>query len=259
MHELPLVIFTVLSQTAVGAFVLLLIANKLSHISDRQLAVGLFASMCLFGVGMLASMTHLGQPVRAFNVLSGIGRSPMSNEVLFAALFAAFGGLSSLLLVLNKGPKGLLQLIAALGGLIGLGFVFAISNVYHIATVATWANDFTMINMMLTVLIGGGAFAALFGAVRLGSLISAVAIIASLALKPGYFSEIWAADSALSSAQISWFTVQFALLAVGLMLASLISAKRCECKLPIVTCAAAVVIAELCGRIAFYNLWVIAM
>lgn len=259
MHELPLVIFTVLAQTSVGAFVLLLIAHKLAHITDRQLAVGLFSAMCVFGVGLLASMAHLGQPFRAFNVLNGIGRSPMSNEVVCVALFAALGGLSALGMLLNKGSKGLLQMLAMVGAVAGLALVFVIPSVYKIATVNAWANDYTMIFMVLTAFITGGALAALLGAVRLGSIVSAVAVIASLALKPGYFADIWNANGMLATAQVSWLTVQFALLATGLMLASMAGAKNCGCKTPLFACVAALLVAELCGRIAFYNLWAIPM
>lgn len=65
MHELPLVFFTVFTQSAVGAFILLLIGGTLGQIDVRRMAVGLFSVMCLFGVGVLLGIFHVGQPLRA--------------------------------------------------------------------------------------------------------------------------------------------------------------------------------------------------
>ena len=48
MHELPLVFFTVFTQSAVGAFILLLIGGAMGLIEPRRMAIGLFSVMCLF-------------------------------------------------------------------------------------------------------------------------------------------------------------------------------------------------------------------
>lgn len=47
MHELPLVFFTVLTQSAVGEFILLLVAGVLKQVEARPLAIGLFALQCV--------------------------------------------------------------------------------------------------------------------------------------------------------------------------------------------------------------------
>jgi anaerobic dimethyl sulfoxide reductase subunit C (anchor subunit) len=52
------------------------------------MAVGLFSVMCLFGVGVLLGIFHVGQPLRALNMLLRVGHSPMSNEIMLSALFA---------------------------------------------------------------------------------------------------------------------------------------------------------------------------
>ncbi|HFV4722748.1 TPA: DmsC/YnfH family molybdoenzyme membrane anchor subunit, partial [Escherichia coli] len=43
MHELPLVFFTVFTQSAVGAFILLLIGGAMGLIEPRRMAIGLFS------------------------------------------------------------------------------------------------------------------------------------------------------------------------------------------------------------------------
>lgn len=94
MHELPLVFFTVLTQSAVGAFILLLIGSALGHIEPRRLAIGLFVSVCVFGAGVVMGIFHVGQPLRAINMLFRVGHSPMSNEIVLSAVFGAVAGLA---------------------------------------------------------------------------------------------------------------------------------------------------------------------
>lgn len=53
MHELPLVFFTVFTQSAVGAFILLLIGGAMGLVAPRRKAIGLFSVMCLFGLGVI--------------------------------------------------------------------------------------------------------------------------------------------------------------------------------------------------------------
>lgn len=259
MHELPLVLFTVLTQVGVGAFIILYISHKLSNISDRQLAVGLFCSVVVFGLGVVLASFHLGQPLRALNVFHGIGRSPMSNEVLLSALFGICAGLSALGLLLNKGGKIIFNLLAGIAVLLGIGFIIVVPMVYQIDTVPTWAISYTTMVMVLTPFIGGGVLAATFGAVRLGSAMSAVGIIVALALRTGYINALSFASASQAAAQESWFTAQSAILAIVLVFCVAGLFKRINGKGMFVLCTCLAVIAELLGRIAFYNLWVIPM
>lgn len=98
MHELPLVFFTVFTQSAVGAFILLLIGGAMGLVAPRRKAIGLFSVMCLFGLGVIVGTFHVGQPLRALNMLLRVGHSPMSNEIVLSAAFAALGGLGAHLL-----------------------------------------------------------------------------------------------------------------------------------------------------------------
>lgn len=102
MHELPLVFFTVFTQSAVGAFILLLIGGAMGLVAPRRKAIGLFSVMCLFGIGVVVGTFHVGQPLRALNMLLRVGHSPMSNEIVLSAAFAALGGLGALGLLLNR-------------------------------------------------------------------------------------------------------------------------------------------------------------
>ncbi|MBN6042495.1 dimethyl sulfoxide reductase anchor subunit [Citrobacter sp. ku-bf4] len=257
MHELPLVFFTVFTQSAVGAFILLLIGGTLGQIEARRMAIGLFSVMCLFGVGILLGIIHVGQPLRALNMLLRVGHSPMSNEIVLSAVFATLGGLGSLGLLLNRGATALCKALVWLAAVVGVVFILAIPQIYQLPTVVTWRTSYTTVMMVLTPLIGGGILAGLFG-LRLGLLVSVLAILASFCLRPGYISTLMSADDVLTAAQTNWFTAQAVLLALGVI--GVVVWARLKTNVAVLATAALVVIAaELVGRIAFYNLWTLPM
>lgn len=258
MHELPLVFFTVFTQSAVGAFILLLIGGTLGKIDPRCMAIGLFASMCLFALGLFMAAFHLGQPLRAMNVLFRVGASPMSNEIALSSIYAALGGLAALGLLLNRGATKLFTVLAWLAVVTGVVFLFAIPRIYQLPTVVTWQSSYTVVMMVLTPFIGGGALAALLGLRRIGLLVSVIAILASFCLRPGYISMLMSADGVLTSAQTSWFTAQALLLAAGIVGAAASSRFR-QGQAVLAATVLLVFAAELAGRIAFYNLWVLPM
>ena len=76
--------------------------------------------------------------------------------------------------------------------------------------------SYTTVMMVLTPMIGGGILAGLFG-LRLGLLVSVLAILVSFCLRPGYILTLMDADGVLTAAQSSWFTAQVVLLAVGIV------------------------------------------
>lgn len=259
MHELPLVFFTVLSQSAVGAFVLLYISYRLTQINERQLAVGLTAAMVVFIIGLLLGTFHVGQPLRAFNMLLGVGRSPMSNEIVLSGVFGLFGCLTALGMLLKKGTARLHQILAMITVVVGIAFVVSIPAVYQLDTVPAWNSSFTSGFMMLTVLIGGGALAALFGAWRIGLPLSCAAIVISLVMRANAAGELFMANATLADAQTSWFTVQAVLMIGVLALGLFFALRRSGGKMLLATCASLAIVGELLGRIAFYNLWSVAM
>ena len=257
MHELPLVFFTVFTQSAVGAFILLLIGGTLGQIDRQRMAVGLFSAMCLFGVGVLLGIFHVGQPLRALNMLLRVGHSPMSNEIVLSAVFATLGGLGALGLLLNRGAASLCKGLVWLAAAVGVVFIFAIPQIYQLPTVVTWRTSYTTVMMVLTPMIGGGILAGLFG-LRLGLLVSVLAILVSFCLRPGYILTLMDADGVRTAAQSSWFTAQVVLLAVGIV--GVVAWVRLKTNVAVLATTSLVVIAaELVGRIAFYNLWTLPM
>lgn len=255
MHELPLVFFTVLSQSAVGAFIFILL---FSQFSGRQLGGRLFAAMCLFGIGLIIGVFHMGQLLRALNLFLGIGRSPMSNEIALSALFGTFGAISALGLISGKGSPMLFKAIGWLAAIMGIAFIISIPAVYQIETISGWKTEYTWVVMLLTVFTSGGLVAAALGAGRKAAWMAIAGIVVSLLIRPSYISILWQANNTVASEQTLWFGLQVLFMLIALILTLFILFKR----LPrnwVYFSALSVIAAELLGRIAFYNMWAITM
>ena len=162
-HEWPLVLFTVLGQCVAGA----LIVSGYGWLTAKDAAVkqrivrSMFFLWLVMGIAFLASVMHLGSPLRAFNSLNRIGASALSNEIASGSLFFAVGGLWWLVAFLGKMPATLGKIWLLLSMLLGLVFVYAMTKVYQIDTVPTWYNGYTTLAFFMTMLLSGPLFAAL--------------------------------------------------------------------------------------------------
>ena len=162
-HEWPLVLFTVLGQCVAGALIVSgygwLTAKD--ELVKQRIVRSMFFLWLVMGIAFLASVMHLGSPLRAFNSLNRIGASALSNEIASGSLFFAVGGLWWLVAFLGKMPAALGKIWMLLSMLLGLVFVFAMTNVYQIDTVPTWYNGYTTLAFFMTMLLSGPLFAAL--------------------------------------------------------------------------------------------------
>lgn len=160
-HEWPLMIFTVFGQCVVGGFIVLALAlmkGELRTESQQRVLTGMFALWVLMGIGFIASMLHLGSPMRAFNSLNRVGSSALSNEIASGSLFFAVGGIGWLLAVLKKLSPALRNLWLVVTVVLGVIFVWMMVRVYNsIDTVPTWYSIWTPLGFFLTLFMGGAA------------------------------------------------------------------------------------------------------
>ncbi|MCH6267642.1 dimethyl sulfoxide reductase anchor subunit family protein [Neobacillus citreus] len=164
MHELPLVIFTVLSQLAVGGIVTLWWMDWKNTI---QWKTGLLISLSLVvigGVAVLVSMFHLGHPFAAYRAILNIKVSWLSREVTF---YGAFVGLSLLYtwfwfkdVSTWRGISG--AIAAILGGIA----IFSSAKIYMIPVIPAWNGMTTMMMFFLTSILLGPLFVGLFLLIR---------------------------------------------------------------------------------------------
>ncbi|WP_333849792.1 dimethyl sulfoxide reductase anchor subunit family protein [Leclercia sp.] len=269
-HEWPLVIFTVFGQCVAGA--LIVAGGAWLRERDPQARYRLVRSMfflwLVMGVGFVASVLHLGSPLRAFNSLNRVGASGLSNEIASGALFFAVGGFWWLVAMLGKMPAALGKLWLVLSMVLGLVFVWAMTRVYQIDTVPTWHNGYTTLNFFLTMLLAGPLFAALL--MRLARMpfngptaagISVVALLTSAAavvLQSGDLGTIHSSVQQANALVPDYGSLQvwrIILLAAGLGCWLCALVRRKVPGLPGLTLGLLLVVAgELIGRGVFYGL-----
>ncbi|HSL44530.1 MAG TPA: DmsC/YnfH family molybdoenzyme membrane anchor subunit [Anaerolineales bacterium] len=146
--DLPLVLFTILLQMAVGSYwAMTWMADTSSSLILPSLLIGL-----LLGTGMLASLAHLGRKTRALNMLRNVRRSSLSKEILFVGLF----GLGYLITTL---AAVLLQRITfeamAVTCILGIGLIYNMSQVYRFPAAPGWNTWRTNAGFMVSTLLLG--------------------------------------------------------------------------------------------------------
>ena len=125
----PLVWMLVLTQLGVGASIAALF-------SPSRGALMIIASAATV-LGLVASVAHLGQPLKAWRSFLGLRKSWLSREILAFGIFAAFISLATLLSWDDRtsGPTTLLLSVTATGGVIA---VFCSAFVYRATRRIFW-------------------------------------------------------------------------------------------------------------------------
>lgn len=258
MHELPLVFFTVFGQSAAGLYLIAYLSKKMGMIDEHQLRKANIVAFIAMIIALVIGGLHVGQPLRFFNMLLGVGRSPMSNEALLSGIFVAFGA-ATLLFTLFIKNKALSELCNIATVVFGLAFVWSIPQVYNIETVANWFTVFTTLQMWMTLFVGGGALAILMGAQRLGSMAFLLGAVIIFATRAVYISFLGETGPEISAEQAGFWGFQLVVLALMLFIFPALLYRGGNSTAVLGICAIAVILAELSGRIAFYNLWQITM
>ena len=155
--ELPLVIFTVLAQMAVGAFIIL--GAYLFQTSNDgcsfdmacQFAIrALLATGIVFGIGMLVSFLHLGHPLRAYRALFHLRTSWLSREILMVGVFGACWMVFDVLLITRLWHTDQLWGVYGLTTLAGLAMIFCMAKVYQMDSMPAWKSWRTSASFYLT-------------------------------------------------------------------------------------------------------------
>lgn len=135
-------------------------------------------------VGFIASATHLGTPANALHVFSGVGRSPLSNEVLAAVAFLFLAGSYWMAAFKQHFPDSVAKPWLVLACAAGAALVACTSLAYAVDTVPTWNTWYTPANLWFSALLAGPVIGLLFlhlarsGRLRYGAVLVAVSIVA---------------------------------------------------------------------------------
>lgn len=161
---LSLALFTTLAPAGTIAFMALAAARLFAM--DREIIVridrmmALPFSVCL--IGFIASATHLGTPANALHVFSGIGRSPLSNEVFSAVILLFCVGSYWMIAFKQTFSDQLAKPWLTAGIIAGILFLGFTSSAYAVHTVPTWNTAFSPANMLLSALFSGPLLGMLF-------------------------------------------------------------------------------------------------
>ncbi len=160
MNEWPLLIFTFLMQTSIGLAIMLgLFSRQLAnYFQDKNYFYFIqlyLLIMCVFaGVGLIASITHLGVPLNAPNSILNLFSSWLSREVIFTATYFACIG-STLLWLWFK--KKLSFILLGIGIVMGLLDVYAMASIYRHTMMLSWMHNNTYLMFYGTMLTCGAA------------------------------------------------------------------------------------------------------
>ncbi|MEZ9298617.1 dimethyl sulfoxide reductase anchor subunit family protein [Vibrio splendidus] len=160
MSQLSLVFFTVLAQSAVGMFIALGLVEIVFKSNKQAMTRSLIAVIVLLGVGAIASVTHLGQPFRMFNVAFGLAHgSALSLEIVALSLFGGSAVVYIAMRLFDLKPT-MQKMALPVAMILGVVFMLAIANVYTLPTVPTWYSSFTPFQFLMTASVVGPVAAA---------------------------------------------------------------------------------------------------
>ncbi|WP_413110784.1 dimethyl sulfoxide reductase anchor subunit family protein [Thaumasiovibrio sp. DFM-14] len=255
MHELPLVIFTVLAQSAVGVVLFATLMMLVGQLDNSTYVKALVVALVLLIIGGGASMFHLGQPLRAFNVLAGVGRSPMSNEIMTTVLF---GGLlfATTVFAFRQQAEGATKALSLAASLAGIALLFVIPSIYTIESVAQWNTPYTVIQMVLTALAVGSVMIVMLGNNHKVSYVTMLILLAGMTMMPGYLTYLAASSPALLEQSMQFWGLKVGL--AGLAILSLSQVKT-RGVVPASFAAVLVLASEFAGRVGFFELWNMGM
>jgi len=151
-RENPLVIFTLISQAVVGAFILLFIGPMVGIETLTPVKNPIAWPMFLFGligiqtIALVLSTMHLGKPHRFYRAFNNLKYSPVSREVAGIAVFYNFIGGFTLLTGLPQLffwlPEPLLQLLVSIAGwgavISGIAAIYFMHKIYRIPARPFW-------------------------------------------------------------------------------------------------------------------------
>ena len=151
-REDPLVIFTLISQAVIGAFITLF-AGPLFGIETLTMAAHpvalpllLFSLIGIQTLALVLSTMHLGRPHRFYRAFNNLRHSPVSREVAGIAVFYNFLGaytlLSALPMLFQWLPAGLVSALVQITGwgavISGIAALYFMHSIYRIPARPFW-------------------------------------------------------------------------------------------------------------------------
>ena len=157
--EIPLIIFTLLAQMAIGTFVTLLmiywiLSNKL--VAGRITILPLLSVGAAIVVALFTSLFHLGKPKNAWRVINHLRKSWISREILFTSGFTGLWAIYTGLRLFQIGTDSMWIGLAVLTAFCGLAALYCMQRVYQLRIIPAWNTDRTLLEFAVSALGLGG-------------------------------------------------------------------------------------------------------
>lgn len=193
LEEWPLMMFTLLSQFAVGTFITItFISNFMRKKTEyksifKSIITGLLVVCMVMGLALLFSLFHLGDPMGAYRAINNFATSWLSREIVFAGLFFLLT-IVAYYFYKKGSPNLILGIITAI---VGLLVVYSMASLYSSSIRPAWDNLNTYITFFSTTFLFGatGSILIMSKALRTGkvapsvqSMMKNISIVAVLAV-----------------------------------------------------------------------------
>lgn len=155
--EWALIIFTILTQLAVGIWLVAIILRPLIARRSNEDSASRLTKPAILVVGpimslaLVISMFHLGSPMIAYGSIANLGSSWLSREIVFSGLFLFLW----IAAYVNYRKENSGNTIGWITAILGLSAVFSMASIYHSTPIPAWATINTFIGFFATTIILG--------------------------------------------------------------------------------------------------------
>lgn len=157
LSHAPLALFTTLGLLGAGCFIALAIAFVKDEFSEKELkAVDALtlAPLAFLLAAFISAFFHLTNPANAVGVFSGIGNSPLSNEVAMGVILFIAAALYWVLAFTGNLRGSARKVFAAIVAVLALLFGFMCGLAYYVETIVSWAHAGTVLGTIGITLAG---------------------------------------------------------------------------------------------------------
>ncbi|KEF37042.1 DMSO reductase anchor subunit [Schinkia azotoformans MEV2011] len=276
-YEIPLVVFTVFIQWAAGIVIAMVLLEFLKPkfmetIGKTSLKKSMYIAFTVLVIGTIASVFHLGNPLKSYTSLLGSSHSWLSREIITVILFNALLLLSTYIWWKMSDKASIRKRIGTLTAVMGIITVIVSGMVYFSMTLhPAWNNWTTFANFLLTGLLLGALTVSYFALKGqsdengvgenvtkvLGSylgliVVALVVTIGSSFMASGNTSETTAVAAVSVSSVLFWIRIISSLLVPATLIIYFVVAKKVDIVNYVLMAACFVLIGELSGRAMFY-------
>lgn len=162
LSEAPMVLFTVLAQMSVGAFIVLGLINVIAPLKYDRDTIEASTDPAIYAIGatlvfgLIASMFHMNDVFHVLNVFRNWETSWLSREIIFGILFAALGFVFAIMQWFKLASRTIRQVIAVVTAVAGICLVWSMGKIYmSVAAAPAWNSWIIMIQFFGTALLLG--------------------------------------------------------------------------------------------------------